>query len=278
MTIRLRCSLFILLAMLLVPTGCLASENLSWLPVSYGGGGRFTAVAVDPSDPRIVYVGSDVAGIFRSRDGGNHFELAGKGLLGFAVADIAVNPAPPHQVVAITDDGLYYSVNQGESWIRISADIRYSSRFFGSRLLLFTRQSLWIGTDQKGVFRLPLPDLTAASQAVPGLEPRKVNALGVHDGYLMAGTAQGIYRWEGKKWVPKNSGLPAGFTEIMDLALSGQDGYALERRRGLFRWQEASQGWVQRPLPGKPSPAGYKSLFLHPQNPETVFVGSHPEN
>ena len=42
-------------------------------------GGRFTAVAVDPANPQTVYVGSDVAGIFRSRDGGNHFELIGKG-------------------------------------------------------------------------------------------------------------------------------------------------------------------------------------------------------
>jgi hypothetical protein len=133
----------------------------SWHPAGYGGGGRFTAVAIDPSNPKTVYVGSDVAGIYRSRDGGNRFELIGKGLEGYAVADIAINPAPPHQVVALTDDGLYYSIDQGDGWIRISGEIRYPSRFFGSRLLLFTRNSLWIGTDAKGVFKLPLGNFKA---------------------------------------------------------------------------------------------------------------------
>ena len=93
---------------------------------------KIHAIAIDPSNPKIVYGGSDVAGIYRSRDGGNHFELIGKGLAGFAVADIAINPAAPYQIVALTDDGLYYSINQGDGWIRITGEIRYPSRFWGA--------------------------------------------------------------------------------------------------------------------------------------------------
>lgn len=250
----------------------------SWFPAGYGGGGRFTTVALDPSNPQTMYIGSDVAGIFRSRDGGNHFELTGKGLEGFAVADIAINPAAPHQVVALTDDGLYYSTNQGDAWICISKEISYPSRFFGSRLLLFTRHSLWIGTDSKGVFRLPLNNFKAKPQSVQGLELFKVNGLAVYDGYLYAGTSNGVYLLEKQTWKPQLNGLLQSSVEITDIASSRNSLYVVEKQRGLFRWDDESRIWIHCPVTLRPQPKSYKSLLVHPDNPDLVFVGSHPEN
>ncbi|MCG6533149.1 MAG: YCF48-related protein [Syntrophales bacterium LBB04] len=277
MTLR-RSIILALLCLFLIPIGVGAEKSgLSWHPAGYGGGGRFTNIAVDPSNPQTMYVGSDVAGVFRSRDGGNHFELVGNGLEGFAVADIAVNPASPHQVVVLADDGLYYSVNQGDAWIRISGEIRYPSRFFGSRLLLFTRNSLWIGTDEKGVFKIPLDNFKATPQPVQGLE-FKVNGLAVYDGYLYAGTSRGVYRMEGQTWKSQPKGLLQGPAEITDIASARNSLYLVEKQSGLFRWDEKSGAWVNRPVPLQPQPKGYKSLLVHPDNPELVFIGSHPEN
>ena len=268
----------VVLSMLLAISA--GAENLSpsWRPSGYGGGGRFTNVAIDPSNPKTVYVGSDVAGIYRSRDGGKHFELIGKGLEGFGVADIAINPAAPHQIVALTDDGLYYSINQGDGWIRISGEIRYPSRFFGSRLLLFTRNSLWIGTDTKGVFKIPLNNLKAPPQPVQGLERFKINSLTVYEGYLYAGTSRGAYRMEGQVWKPQHQGLLPGSAEITDIASSRNSLYLVEKQGGLFRWNATTLTWENRPVSLEPKPKGYKSLLVHPNNPDLVFIGSHPEN
>ncbi len=268
----------VVLLMLLAISAGAENLRLSWHPSGYGGGGRFTNIAIDPSNPKIVYVGSDVAGIYRSRDGGNHFDLIGKGLEGFSVADIAINPAAPHQLVALTDDGLYYSLTQGDAWIRISSEVRYSSRFFGSSLLLFTRNTLWIGTDAKGVFKLSLNNLKAPPQPVLGLERFKVNGLTVYEGYLYAGTSRGVYRMEGQNWIPQMKGLPQDSVEITDIASSRNSLYMVEKQRGLFRWNTTTIAWESRPVSLQPKPKGYKSLLVHPNNPDLVFIGSHPEN
>ena len=268
----------VLFAILISISAIAESSRLSWHPVGYGGGGRFTAIAIDPSNSKNVFVGSDVAGIYRSRDGGNHFELIGRGLGGFGVADIAINPAAPYQLLALTNDGLYYSINQGDSWTRISAEVCYPSRFFGSRLLLFTRNTLWIGTDTKGVFKLPLNNLKTSPQPVPGLEHFKVNGLTVYNGFLYAGTPRGVYRLEERIWKPQHQGLLQSSSEIMDIASSGNSLYMVEKQRGLFRWNATALAWEGRPVSLQPKPNSYKALLVHPSNPNLVFIGSHPEN
>ena len=250
--------------------------RMSWTPSGYGGGGRFTSVAIDPSNPMIIYIGSDVAGVFRSDDGGNHFELIGTGLGGFSVADIAVSPEDSRQVFVLTDAGLYHSTNQGDTWVRVSEEIRYSSRFFGSQLLLFTRKSLWIGTDEKGIFQIPLSDINSLPQRVQGLEPSKINGMAVYDGYLYAGTAGGVCRLEEQIWKTQHEGLPLGSFEITDIAASENALYIAEKNSGLFRWNQTSRIWENRPLSTQLK--GYKSIAVHPGNPDLLFIGSHPEN
>jgi len=259
-------------------SGWAQNAHISWTPSGYGGGGRFTAIEVDARNPQHIYIGSDVAGIFRSRDGGNTFALTGKGLQGFCVADIAINPKAPHQVVVLTDGGLHYSLNQGDDWNRLSDQIRYASRYSGSRLLLFTQQSLWIGTDKNGLFKLPISDLQSAPQPVSGLESVQINGLTVYDGYLYAGTSKGVFRLADKIWTARNTGLPSDAMFIADIASVQNTLVLLEKNRGLFQWNPSFQIWEPLAISTQPLPTAYKSLFIHPGNSRLMLVGSYPEN
>ncbi len=252
--------------------------RISWYPSGYGGGGRFTSIAIDPLNPRTVYVGSDVAGIFRSRDSGNHFEIIGKGLEGFSVADIAITHTDPIQVFLLTDDGLYHSINQGDTWTRLSGKICYLSRYFGSHLMLITRNSLWVGTDKNGVYQISLSDSNVVTNHVKGLEHTKVNGLAVFDGYLYAGTSRGVFRLEKQNWKSQHEGALQGSAEVMDIASSHDVLYALEKHTGLFRWNEMSHTWDNCSVSMRSRPKGFKSLAVHPDNPDIVFIGSYPEN
>ena len=84
------------------------------------------SLAVDPRDPRVVYVAgwtldpSAGGGLFRSSDAGHTWQAAG--LAGHAVRAIALAPSSPETIVAGALDGVFRSRDSGAKWERISPD------------------------------------------------------------------------------------------------------------------------------------------------------------
>jgi len=292
MPVRHALLLLLLLPGLLCPSGWAALDgspqpagaapDSAVLPMGYGGGGRFTALAVDPRNPDLVLAGSDVAGVFQSRDGGNTFQLKGKGLEGFAVADIAFHPAPPARLFLLTGDGLYLSADDGENWLKKSDVIRYPARFFGSHLLVFWKDALWAATDHNGVFQLHDRDLELSIEPTSGLEGTKVNALTSSRDHLFAATSRGVYRYaRGGPWQSYSHGLEPSHCDIMDIArhVSGHL-YLLERHRGVHVLDEKQHVWRRTTLPPAVTAhaGGYKALAPDPADPQRILVATHPEN
>jgi hypothetical protein len=86
-------------------------------PWATGGpfGGTVRCLGLDPSDPAIVYAGTDRNGVFKTINGGLSWSAAGEGLPGWDVNAIAVDPALPSTVYAGTW-GVYKSTDGGSSW------------------------------------------------------------------------------------------------------------------------------------------------------------------
>lgn len=256
--------------------------KVSVLPMGYGGGGRFTAIAIAPEDPDTLFVGSDVAGVFKSKDGGKSFELKGNGLKGFAVADIAFHPSSSKTVFLLTGDGFYISEDQGESWKKIRSDIRYVSRIFGSHLMVFSKYSLWIGTNRKGLFQIALDTPAQSISPVPGLEGIKINGLAIYQRRLYAGTSHGVYRYEGGSWRAWNHGLPPNQREIVDMVAHYQSRlYIVEKSKGLYSWDDKRAQWHHRSPNSlkffQRRPKAFKAVAVHPTHPDKILLAIHPE-
>ncbi|MGB0175539.1 MAG: WD40/YVTN/BNR-like repeat-containing protein [Owenweeksia sp.] len=95
--------------------------------------GLLRSVAVDPVDPNILYVGTEHSGLWKTLDGGDHWENISDTLkvpsLGFT--ELSINPDNPAEIVAGTRTrsfsyphwqdmskgyGLLFSADQGRSW------------------------------------------------------------------------------------------------------------------------------------------------------------------
>jgi len=257
-------------------------EDVVVSPLGYEGGGRFTAIAISPKDPRVLFAGSDVAGVFKSADGGETFHLKGKGLEGFSVADIAIHPDDPGRVFLLTQDGLYGSRDQGESWQKESSIVRYGSRRLGSRLMVFSKDVLWVAADRNGVFRVRFDGSTCSAVSVPGLEKIKVNGLASFQELIYAATERGVFRLVDGRWQACNEGLPADRREVSGIVAHPKGRvYLLERTSGLYVWNEGQKKWEGRGLGAwqllRDRQPAYKALAVDPQDPDIVFMSTDPE-
>jgi len=260
-------------------SGCpSSSQQLHLTPAGYGGGGRFTSIAYEPTSLGNVFVGSDVAGVFRSHDGGDNFQFAGLGLEGFAVADLASNPMNSQQVILLTDDGLYVSEDHGESWQKRTGRIRYNARVAGSHLITFAKDNTWVATDQDGVFRVSLAVPHLEIEHLAGLELTQVTSLVYHEGFLYAGTMQGAYRFSNGQWTPFNQGLPADHLQVVDMISDAHNRlHLVEKTSGLHVLDQSDSRWkaLGRPLQ---EPNTFKALAVSPRSPDVLLLASHPES
>lgn len=80
------------------------------------------AIATDPKDPLIIYIGTHEAGVFKSSDGGTTWREVNTGLGGLDVHGLAVDPNEPsklHAAVREKGEGIYRTTDRGGRWIRV---------------------------------------------------------------------------------------------------------------------------------------------------------------
>ena len=80
-------------------------------------GGQVFALAVDPSNPDVVYAGTGRGGVSRSLDGGATWEQLPSFFNTFTVLALATHPGLPGVVFAGTDvQGAFKSDDYGDTW------------------------------------------------------------------------------------------------------------------------------------------------------------------
>ena len=106
-----------ILSFVLLFLGSLAfASNRHWEFAGWYGGGCYPNAAFDIHIKGRVYLTSDVAGLWRSDDGGEHWHFKTKGLGQLTVPQVAVAPSDSNVLYAATGGGIYVSKNSGDSW------------------------------------------------------------------------------------------------------------------------------------------------------------------
>jgi len=127
-----------------------------WLPKGPPGADA-EALAVDPKNPNIMYMGTiSHNGIFRTIDGGQHWTHVTAGIKDVQTFDIAVSPANSKIVLAAcfgrtgAQSGLYRSTDGGNHWVqKIKSGILCRSVLFMPK----TPALVFVGTNGSGVYK-----------------------------------------------------------------------------------------------------------------------------
>jgi hypothetical protein len=108
-----------------IPIGPAPIPNGQTLGESVAVSGRVTAIAVHPSDPAKIYVGTAYGGVYRSLDGGAHWTPIMDQALSLAVGALALDPSNPTRLwvgtgeASLSGDSYYgvglYRIDAAES-------------------------------------------------------------------------------------------------------------------------------------------------------------------
>src|SRR2546421_1116505 len=109
-------------------------KSLEWRSIGPFRGGRVVAVAGDPSDAQVFYFGSTGGGVWKTNDGGLHWENISDGFFKRAsVGSIAVSASDPNVIyVGMGEatirgnvshgDGVYKSTDRGKTWVYLGLE------------------------------------------------------------------------------------------------------------------------------------------------------------
>ncbi len=245
------------------------NNGTTWSPV-FDRDGRSTSIgdiAIAPSDPGIVWVGTGEAnsrqsstwgdGVYRSLDGGDswtHLGLAATHHIG----RIAIHPRNPAIVFVAAlghlwgpnaDRGLYRTTDAGATWKRVLA-----------------------GDSVTGAVDVAIdPDGRTIYAALYQRQRRGF-------GFVGGGPGSGLFRSRdgGDSWDRLTDGLPAGIKGRIGIAIAPSQPSTLyavveSRQGGVFRSDDRGSTW-RRQSSLNPRPMYYSQVRVDPGHPDRVWL------
>ena len=264
-----------------VAMACFLSAMLA--PQSHAGLNQWTtrgperrdvqALAINPNNAQILYVGSNDAGVFKTTNGGTSWAPSTTGINTNSIRALVVHPTTTTTVYAGTDNGVFQSTNSGDSWATLNTGL---TNLNVQALIVdpVTPSILYAGTTG-GVFKFANG---AWSPMITGLTTLNTRALVIdptNTQVLYAATSDGVFKSTNgaANWAPSSSGLTTTNlrtiainpinTQIIFVGTSG--GGVFASADGGTNWTAANNGITATEI---------RSLAVRHDNPLFLYAGS----
>jgi photosystem II stability/assembly factor-like uncharacterized protein len=250
---------------------------------SHGPGTRgYSAFAINPESPRIIYVGTGF-GILKSGDAGRTWRQANDGLADRYVMDLVISRSAPEIVYAATRAGVFKSTTSGARWrdlgltsvTALAVDPREANTIYAAR--------------DDGVYKRA----HGARSWQRVMRGRRVFAVAIdptRPETIYAGAGNGVFKSTngGRRWQAMNRGLFPRETQQQRghrLAEGFVLAFAINPRRpqviylgsnyGVFKSTNAARSWrsANAGIRGHGKFRSVGSLVVDPLNPTTLYAG-----
>jgi photosystem II stability/assembly factor-like uncharacterized protein len=273
--------LLILLAGCLVvpiPSTVAESKDITWKLVSPWSHAGYKSVALHPKDPNIAYCSIDMLGLYKTTDGGRHWQPLGnddgnpKGVMWRSSSKcILIDPQDPEIVYSGHRYRIYKSINGGKSWkyqeIKgktvtdpmllafdpLNNNILYGSQgatgrgshSWGSGIMLKTKDG-----GENWVTKEVFPDKAIAFSIVP--DPTWAKNKKNECMRLYAATDKGFFisNNAGKSWYKSGQGLPDDYLRGCVMEIDSQTKspilYVLSKKNGVYKSTDNGKRWIKK--------------------------------
>jgi photosystem II stability/assembly factor-like uncharacterized protein len=271
-----------------------------------GASARIDAIAVDPMNADIVYVGSE-GGLSKSTDGGQHWTYLSDGLASQSVRSIAIDPVAGNIIYVGTGMnerfgvGIYRSVDSGATWKLFG-----KTEFSGGKIVKIAIDPATAGSQTSTTLYAsvtrPYPDQThrvwkSTNSGASWTQVRSATAAGggftLYDIVIQPGSGlapstvyitapDGVFRGIGNgTWTQIHSIPHADVTSslalsqsTLNLAFKASDGSTT-----IVRSTDQGSNWTELSRPCAPNPpwpdlcADLFTFGVNPADPNQIFIG-----
>src|SRR5271167_4999083 len=267
----------------------------TWLRVRHGlySESAVRALAVHPSDARIMYCGAD-SGVYRSEDSGEHWERLDSPMNEIPIWALAIDPVDPNIIFAGTRPAaLFRSTDGGQHWDKLRAEMAEECpNVRVPRVTALTvdpadHRTVWAGVEVDGVRRSRDGGESwtriAGGLNDPDIHDTAVSANGKKT--VLTSTPREIFASTdgGESWHGLGVGEHFHLPYCRSLALKADDPKVLFVATGdgalgstgaIQRSKDGGQSWQMLPLPVEPNSPIW-SFATHPANPNRILACSH---
>ncbi|MBN1781114.1 hypothetical protein JW948_08330 [bacterium] len=210
-------------------------EDWEWINDTYTAKANVYHMAVDPSDPLVVFAATGNKGLLKTQDGGTSWDPVTAGLpamLHFTM--VAVDPHNGQRIFAAPyQSGLYRSVDGGTAWKMMTSGL--------------------------------IPEMKISDLIFDPLRPDVIYLSDLHSG---------VYRSDngGDSWTPVIAGLRTRAVNALSISADGMHVYAATEGEGIFRLDYADLPVRVRRGAEPPGTFHIVSLYPNPFNSSITLV------
>ena len=252
----------------------------TWVAVNSGlTNTTIHALALDPVDDQIVFVGTTKGGVFKSIDGGENWHPVNKGLSQDYVGVLTIDPANGQIIyVGTNGGGVYKSIDGGESWQPMNSGLT-NPLIYAIAIDPTDSQTIYAGTYGGGVFK-------STDGAENWIDPntgsnfhnKRIHSLAIdplRSHFIYAGASEGVFKSvnRGLSWTPANSGLTSENIYVIQVdKRASQILYVGTTTGGVFQSMDFAQCW--QPMNDGLTNTGIRTLTQDPQNSNIMYAGT----
>ncbi|MBL8086443.1 MAG: hypothetical protein JNM85_00025 [Chthonomonas sp.] len=265
--------------------------------------GRIHAIAINPLNTNIMYIGHAKGGVWKTTNGGTTWTNLTDSLASQVVGCLALDPLNPNIVYLGTGEeyfagntqagvGIYRSTDAGATWTLLG-----NSTFNGQRIneinvnptntsnwVVSSDQGIWTTTNSGATFTKRLSGTASALVRDPSTPGTMYSALG----YPFGGApSNGVYKStdSGVTWVLQSAGMATGAAAgRIELAISPSNPQTLYAtisdpssylNDGVYRTTNGGTNWTLMGTPTSPYGQGWYDLCIavDPTNANRIYVG-----
>ena len=252
----------------------------TWVAVNSGlTNTTIHALALDPVDDQIVFVGTTKGGVFKSIDGGENWRPINKGLLQDYVGVVTIDPANGQIIyVGTNGGGVYKSTDGGESWQPMNSGLT-NPLIYAIAIDPTDSRTIYAGTYGGGVFRsTDGGESWNAPETGSDIRNQRIHSLAIdplRSHFIYAGASDGVFKSvdRGLSWTPANSGLTSENIYVIQVdKRASQILYVGTTSGGVFQSMDSAQSWL--PMNDGLTNTGIRTLTQDPQNSNIMYAGT----